>query len=84
MIKFRDNRTHVGLITEAVILFCLLYFLILSFIIPELYVVVEYLVSFLFLNLAFNNFYQNRKSKVGIAYLVCGIIILVATKMYNG
>ena len=84
MMKFRNNKTHAGLITEAVILFCLLYFLILSFIVPELYVVVEYLVSFLFLNLAFNNLYLNRKSKVGIAYLICGIIILVATKMYNG
>ena len=82
--KFNDNKNHVGLIVEAIILFGLVYFLIMSLIVPELYIVVEYLVSFLFLNLAFNNFYQDRKSRIGIAYLVCGVIILVATRVYNG
>lgn len=82
--KFKDNRTHVGLIVEAVILFGLVYFLIMSLLVPELYIIVEYLVSFLFLNLAFNNFYLDRKSRIGIAYLVCGIAILVAVRVYNG
>ena len=82
--KFKDTKNHVGLIVEAVILFGLVYFLILSLLVPEIYIVVEYLISFLFLNLAFNNFYQDRKSRIGIAYLVCGIIILVAARIYNG
>jgi len=82
--KFNDGQTHAGLVVEAVLLFGLVYFLIMSLIVPELYTIVEYIISFLFINLAFNNFIKDSKSRIGIAYLVCGIIILVAVRLTGG
>ena len=82
--KFNDGKNHAGLAVEAVLLFGILYFLIMSLLVPELYTIVEYLVSFLFINLAFNNLIKDSKSKIGIAYLICGIIILVAVRLTGG
>ena len=78
------KKQNIGLVVETVLLFLLLYFLIMSLIIKELYQVVEYITSFLLLNLGYNNFYINKKNKIGIIFLVCGIIMLVTTMVSYG
>lgn len=73
------KENNVGVMIEAELLILLVYFLILSAIIPDFYTVVEFIVSFLLLDMSYNNFYVDHKSKLGIIYLTSGIIMLVTT-----
>lgn len=71
------KKNSVGLIIEAIILFALFYFVIVSMILPELYKVVEYLIGLLLLNMSYNALSVNKKDKVGIIQFIIGIILIV-------
>ena len=71
------KKNSIGLITEAIILFALLYFVIVSMILPELYKMVEYLIALLLLNMSYNSLSINKKDKVGIIQFIIGIILIV-------
>lgn len=71
------KKNSVGLIIETIILFALLYFVIVSMILPELYKVVEYLIALLLLNMSYNSLSVNKKDKVGLIQFIIGIILIV-------
>lgn len=71
------KKNSVGLIIEAIILFALFYFVIVSMILPELYKIVEYLIGLLLLNMSYNALSVNKKDKVGIIQFIIGIILIV-------
>ena len=71
------NKNSVGLIVEAIILFALFYFIIISMIIPELYKVVEYLIALLLINMSYNALSVNKKDKLGLIEFIIGIVLIV-------
>ena len=72
------NKNSVGLIIEAILLFLLMYFIIISLIIPELYKVVEYIIAFLLIDMSYNQLSINKKDRLGIIEFILGIILIVA------
>ncbi len=72
-----NNKKSIGIISEAILLVAITYFLIMSLVISDFYQVVEYLIGLLLINLGYNSLLKNKKDKLGIIEIVVGVFELV-------
>ena len=76
-IKLFHARVGIGILIEAILLFLVLYFLIMSLFVPHLYLLVEYFMSLVFFMMGYNDLKRDSKSKIGILYFILGSAMLV-------
>ncbi|MBE6160151.1 MAG: hypothetical protein E7157_03800 [Lactobacillales bacterium] len=77
MMKKQINQ--IGLFVQIILLVILVYFLTLLIFMPEFRNVVDYILSFLLIIMAVNNYKIYKRKKMTIIYGVIGIILLVLT-----
>ena len=75
----KKQINQVGLFIQIILLVILVYFLTLYIFIPELQKVVDYILSFLLIIMAINNYKVYKRKKMTIIYGIVGGLLLVAT-----
>ncbi len=72
----KKKESKIELVIEVELLTLLIYFLILSMLLPAFYVMVDFVLSFLLIDMFYVRL-KNTKSKSSYVYLIVGIILLV-------
>lgn len=76
----KDKKINqVLLLVQIILLFVLLYFLTLLIFIPEFKDIVEYILSFLLIIMAFNNYKIYKRKNMTIIYGIIGVILFILT-----
>lgn len=71
--------SNIGIFTQIILIVLLIYFLIIYLFIPQLYIVIEYILSFLLFVMSYNNLKIYKRKGMTITYFIVGIILLVTT-----
>lgn len=77
MLKKQINQ--IGLFIQIILLVILVYFLTLFIFIPELKNVVDYILSFLLIIMAVNNYKIYKRKKMTAIYGIIGALLLILT-----
>ena len=75
----KKQINQIGLFIQIILLVILVYFLTLLIFIPEFRNVVDYILSFLLIIMAVNNYKIYKRKKMTIVYGAIGVILLVLT-----
>lgn len=73
----KKQINQIGLFIQMILLVILVYFLTLFIFIPEFKNIVDYILAFLLIIMAVNNYKIYKRKKMTIVYGVIGIILLV-------
>lgn len=79
MNKFYKNISNIGLFIQAVFLVCILILAIICTVIPDFMVIVELLVGFTLMLMAYNNYQIYKRKNITWLYLIVGIVILISS-----
>ena len=75
----KKQINQIGLFIQIILLFILVYFLTLLIFIPNFRSVVDYILAFLLIIMAVNNYKIYKRKKMTVIYGAIGIILLVLT-----
>ena len=76
--NYGEKYTKAGIITQAIFLLALLVSFIMSLFNKNYFYVTE-IISILLLGvMAFNNLYKKVNKKLGLTYLICGVVLLIS------
>ena len=80
MKKEENNKINqASLLIQIILLFMLIYFLILKIFIPEFRNLVDYILSFSLLVMAYNNNKIYKRKNMTFIYIIIGVLLLVGS-----